>query len=114
MLGWSCDCHRYLSTLKSAAVCCQKGRPRETEGVCSQHQWLNELQWDVQTVASSSRRCTLSVSRCGYCVQLNVNYVNVSPESQLGIQEWRPVQETEAFHCSTPKLSLPSGFQVYV
>lgn len=44
----------------------------------------------------------------------NVLYISATRGSLPGIQEWRPVQETEAFHHSTPKLSVPGGIQVYV
>lgn len=92
MSGWSCDCCCYLSTFKSAADCCQKGRPQETEEVCSQHQWLNELQWDVQTVASQS--APLQSQDVVTACHSNVICVNVTPGSHSGIQEWSAVRET--------------------
>lgn len=111
MSGWSCDCCCYFSTFKSAAGCCQKGRPTQTEEACSQHQWLNELQWDVQTVVSSSPRRVHPFSPKMWLLSPLKCYLRQrSTRKSVGNTG---MEETEAFHRSTPKISLPGGIHVY-
>ena len=67
--------------------------------VCSQHQWVNEAQWEDETVVSSSaRRVHSLILRHGYCVPVKhrlrqLNTGMSAGNTGIALRDACPVQE---------------------